>query len=755
MNRFRWTLGALALAFVALSASATGGSAASGASSPRAGAGQPGPEVPALRTRTSRSYKVMEHKYVAQVYPGSIHYRDERGAWQAIDNTLVPAAAGTGFVNRANRYELHAPHGLGRAPIRVAEGNAWVSFALRGGRGLASVAGDTVAYTDALPGVDLTYAAGNDEVKETLVLESRTSPSTFTFTLRTSPGLTPKANRAGGIAFVDANGKVEFAFAPPVMVDSSRTRKGRSRAVATTLAPAPGGYELTVSADRAWLEDPARKWPVKVDPSVLFDPVQDCDIVSDDPDYSWCDWYDLEVMHYDGWGTYRSLLRFPVEDVIPRGSLVQYAELGLYLNWPNDYDIDTHVGVYPVERAWDGWWATWNQYDGINPWTTPGADHEDWAADVQNVRGWWNEWYFWYPRELVQEWVTGMRPNHGMLLKMTDESVNNWLTFSSTKGNPWAEWPYLWVEYVEPGSYGYYTAKNLGMDVTPTPAESGLPACDDDPTWGGYNTYEEADAAADAAADEPDCTTDPTGNVFDVGQGLPFADTPSNGAYYNWVGARTTGSYRGGRITVEVGDPEVNHSGPPEFLNARVFVKNLRQNRWVEAGWAEASWKPWTTATVYSANNPGNPIWWRGKFPVRTGQKLTVRVRRCGTACLKADILWPDKNGKPHWRELHPEQYNLPCGCQVQEYMEEASSIRGRHPAPNATAYGAGVNWFNTMLLTANGWVKWNGSLYQTTTREPTKSAGYPAAYKACFKDRYWNFRTGLITCGSGETPGW
>jgi hypothetical protein len=52
-------------------------------------------ELPALRSRTSRTYLLASGDYRAEVSAGSLNYKDAQGLWQPIDNTLVASGAAT------------------------------------------------------------------------------------------------------------------------------------------------------------------------------------------------------------------------------------------------------------------------------------------------------------------------------------------------------------------------------------------------------------------------------------------------------------------------------------------------------------------------------------------------------------------------------------------------------------------------------------------------------------------------------------
>ncbi len=370
-----------------------------------------------------------------------INYRDTNGDWQPIDNTLVPShQRGYAYQNKANRYNLQLPKNLGDAPVKFTDGDASVAFSLSGAGGTGSVSGDTATFADALPGVAVAFQASNNAVKETLTLQGPKSPHTFVYTVEVSPGLTAKATGDGGIDFVDASGKVAFSFAPPFMSDSAETPE-TSYAVTMTPNQTPGGLMVTVDADASWLADPARVWPVIIDPTVTLNPSQDCFVAFTYPDHSYCNSIGISVS-VNGSAVTRGLLKFDLSSV-PATAQVTNAKLGLRGN--GSTGVTAAVGAYKITQDWTNS-ATWNTYDGTNSWATPGVDFDPtpvWTTDVST-----NKWYYWYITPIAQSWVDGSGPNAGVLLKEPQENVTDSMSFTSSNLYSYpSDWPTLTVTY--------------------------------------------------------------------------------------------------------------------------------------------------------------------------------------------------------------------------------------------------------------------------------------------------------------------
>ena len=117
-----------------------------------------------------------------------------------------------------------------------------------------SMVGDTITYTQ--PDYHLQYTAGNDVLKEGIILDGPSSPSSLAFSLTTSPGITAQSNANGGIDFVDASGAVHFGFLPPTINDAAGTATTISRAVSMTLSHDSAGLQVIVAAD-------SNGWPIQ------------------------------------------------------------------------------------------------------------------------------------------------------------------------------------------------------------------------------------------------------------------------------------------------------------------------------------------------------------------------------------------------------------------------------------------------------------------------------------------------------------
>lgn len=379
------------------------------------------------RTRTTRTYALQNGTFTQVAAQQSLNYRDTQGVWQPIDDTLRPAAGG-GYVNAANSYRAHLPADL-TSPVRFDKDGAWVSFSLVGAHGAASVSGNQAKFNDVLPGVSVSYAAAADLLKESLVLADAKAQRSFVFDLKLSPGLTPRTNAHGGIDFVNAAGKIGFSFLPPSMQDSSGTPSGFSSAVTLKLSSTAAGYRVTLTPDAGWLASPERKWPVTIDPSTGT-VYLDCTLASGYPLSQNCPTSYL-VVGQDTSGAWRTLDPWTLSNYPPNVKVLN-ADFAMYA-YARSNTTPFSVSVYQQTRVHNQY-ASWNLYDGTNPWTTPGGDFVSTADDTTaNVGAAINAWVHFYPTKLVQGWLDGTIPNDGMVLKASSEPAPNWAEFYSAE----------------------------------------------------------------------------------------------------------------------------------------------------------------------------------------------------------------------------------------------------------------------------------------------------------------------------------
>jgi YD repeat-containing protein len=382
---------------------------------------------------------------------------DGGDSWRLVDNRLIATSGTYAARNAANAYEARLPRSLAD-PVVFAVGQRWVSFALAGAQTPAPVlSGETATYRVSSE-VTARYTMRGSGVREALSLASASAPNVFRYRIDASSGLTPRLTREGGIVFTDGEDRVRFGFSAPTLVDA----KGAAGQASFSLEREASGSTLTVTADRDWLRDGARAFPVVLDPDVFWaDPGylrfseadQDCYLESSAPAASTCSLPNLKVGRTPA-GQQKAILRFAVEDAIPASAQVLDARFGLVLSSRTGSPTATNLELHRLTVPWTNA-ATWDTSDGSQSWPSNAIDPA--VAGPASTMGQPNQWYEWEPTELVQEWIAGRAPNHGMALQAAAGSPENQFEFTSSDGFS-TEVPYLDVKWLPAiGQVGHYT----------------------------------------------------------------------------------------------------------------------------------------------------------------------------------------------------------------------------------------------------------------------------------------------------------
>ena len=339
--------------------------------------GQPMPpatrvrELVGKRTATGSYYELSDGRTQAELSSAPVHYRDAQGVWQPIDTT-VRASARPGFRlgNESNTF-ASLFGASSDALVRFEQGGRQLAVGLAGPRRpLAPVSrANTVTFPGAVPGGDVVYRVTPQELKEEIVLARAPKDPTYTFTVDLG-GLLARQRADGSIAFWRASGEGEplYVMPRPFMTDaapdpSSPVGRALSAKVSQSVTQDGSRLTVTVRADPTWLADPARKYPVVIDPTIKIEPTpsqsQDVRIYSGSPTSNFDGSWPLSVGTTSSY-LYRSLVQFPLTGV-PAGTTLDSAQLKLYYDQTHTtYAYDVPIEARRVTAAWSEGTATWS-----------------------------------------------------------------------------------------------------------------------------------------------------------------------------------------------------------------------------------------------------------------------------------------------------------------------------------------------------------------------------------------------------------
>jgi hypothetical protein len=415
-------------------------------SSPPAGAPDPVPDpvpgpVPELANANSSTVRNADGSYTTEVSSGLVNFQDESGSWLPISNELVEAPGSAYAVeNEANSYRVAIPENPAVTPVRFESEGAWLTMKLVGSEDVeAEVEGSEASFEDMVPSADeISYQATDAGVKETITLaEAPRGSVSYAYTLKVSPGTTPVLTAGGRVEFRDEAGVAQFVIPVGTMTDSAAPEPAWSSDVTYQLRPEGAGWRFTITPSRAWLTDPARVYPVQVDPTVDKITQKDCWLEEENPNANHCgDWVVL-AGNNNNLKRRRGLFDFNINN-IPHGAVLNNATAWMWVDSVNSAGsgTGTSYALFNPTQNWSGG-ATWNNAVGgvaQNGWVVPwvGGGNGGQISTSSVLKGDTSGWAAFEMTGRVQGWVNGGYENKGVLLRQVNENTKRVIAIISS-----------------------------------------------------------------------------------------------------------------------------------------------------------------------------------------------------------------------------------------------------------------------------------------------------------------------------------
>jgi RHS repeat-associated protein len=438
--------------------------------------GPPGPEeILEERTATSRTFRDPDGSLRTELFSTPIHYQ-QGDEWLPISSTLVPSTVpGYGWQNEANSFRVLFKELLETNFLRFSAGGSEFGFTLGppvpDHEKLPEVepktdggGGNQIRYPEPYPGVTLEYEVLADGIKETLVLANANTPPHYVFTLQslTEQPVEAQEQPDGSWAFyVQPNAGPVFTIDAPFAVDASPegteapvVRRNASIRIApfeqidpgplplpdpppnvvvpvplppnpdTTVVSAGGAFLIDLAIDPVWLQDPARVFPVRVDPTVTLQPSQeDASFAATCPD---ClpSVKDRLFIGSNSTNAWRGALKFNLAGT-PAIATITSAKLKLLYDRRCIDDATMCSGVTQQINAhrMTASWTTSTKTSGLQFDPTPLSSYTL-AAPGNN-----EQWMSWDITTTLKNWRRkagedpAHQPNHGILLKRSTEPL--------------------------------------------------------------------------------------------------------------------------------------------------------------------------------------------------------------------------------------------------------------------------------------------------------------------------------------------
>ena len=430
-------------------------------------------EVTDLREEGVKHFHLEDGSYVAAQYAYPVHYLDDSGKWQDIDNSLTES--GGMLANSTARIKFAKKITGNSTLFTLHDGNTKLTMSLAGAQkgtvgeatNYADAESDTelqkmmnleklssrVLYADILDGVDLEYIAQSLNVKENIIVKERAESYSYTFELALN-NLTAALADNGDVVLADSDGEAKYTIPAPVVYDA-----------AGAYAPAPvsrysleslngnGKYLLTVTTDTAWMNATERVFPVTVDPTIVGNDDISTDLYikeSDSSNASFSSELSLQVSSEDisYWKLHTQYL-----PTIPASAYIAKATISLFAFSGSS----PCVGAYEVYSDWDPG-LTWDDAIGYENCGVI-ADYPEDVVCVSDC----GEWYEWDITTLVEQWYDGY--NYGVTFKQVfeDDSIVNFYSNEMSSAGYAPQFQITYVNTFGVEDYYSYSSHSAGV----------------------------------------------------------------------------------------------------------------------------------------------------------------------------------------------------------------------------------------------------------------------------------------------------
>ena len=424
------------------------------------------------RTATTKRFRLEDGSYMVAQYDTDVHYLDEDGTWQNIDNTL--AVSGSDITTSDAKIKFAKKTTGNETLFALHDGNRKLTLSLNGAA--KKVAGEitnydselgedttklekmttlnnisaSVLYSEILPNTDLEYVIKGKSIKENIIVKSKADAYSYTFTLSLN-NLTASLNADNVIEIFDANTEeLAYRIPAPVMWDANNALSNDISVSLTDLGN--GNYTLMITPSAEWMNDEARAFPVTVDPPIYpasNSTILDFYVSLSESASSTVNSPYLRVgkSHHAYWKL-TSLPSLPTSAYIRKATFTTKAT--------SAGEVNGYIGVYDILSSWDSS-LTWL--------TASGNLSENYTDYAEAVNVYVHASTDWIITPIVKKWYAGQ--NYGLAFApIQDVSFSGYINIYSNNYSTASNRPSLCIEYVDMKGledYWSYTSQSAGF----------------------------------------------------------------------------------------------------------------------------------------------------------------------------------------------------------------------------------------------------------------------------------------------------
>ena len=381
------------------------------------------------RTATTKRFRLEDGSYMVAQYDTDVHYLDENGTWQNIDNTL--AVSGSDITTSDAKIKFAKKTTGNETLFALHDGNRKLTLSLNGAA--KKVAGEitnydselgedttklekmttlnnisaSVLYSEILPNTDLEYVIKGKSIKENIIVKSKADAYSYTFTLSLN-NLTASLNADNVIEIFDANTEeLAYRIPAPVMWDANYALSNDISVTLTDLGN--GNYTLMITPSAEWMNDEERAFPVTVDPTITTTAqnATSSAFVASNNTSSGSSTATISVGKSADGVEYIGLNKLTTLPTLPQNAVVTDATLHLTTSATQGAANDFVVALYKVMSSWNSETVSYSTLPTIN------STMVDYCRMKEN-----SSMYIWNITSLVKDWYENTDTNYGVAIKV-------------------------------------------------------------------------------------------------------------------------------------------------------------------------------------------------------------------------------------------------------------------------------------------------------------------------------------------------
>ena len=273
-------------------------------------------EETSRRGEFEKHYLLSDGSFAAVSYAEAVHYKNDNGAWEEVDNRLSLNASTSRFTNNNDKFSVsfaESPSSGVLASLNTSGTSFSWSLSVNKAEGgqitanatqKATVLGEAATKTraslsasadaspvgkklsdkeafisnkisgklsyeklfDSAPEIAVQYSIYHNKIEEDILITRQTDVKNFSMEV-SAPGLTAILNNSGAVDFVDANGIMQYHVGIPYMEDAAGEVLGNKN-ISVEINQVGDTCVITYTPNEDWLTSSEREYPILLDPSI-------------------------------------------------------------------------------------------------------------------------------------------------------------------------------------------------------------------------------------------------------------------------------------------------------------------------------------------------------------------------------------------------------------------------------------------------------------------------------------------------------